>query len=94
MTRIQTFGGSHTERKLDVVEKYLTAYVKVMKEKSFELHYVDGFAGSGASSATGSADPLETGLFETREITQGSPVRALNIEPPFDRYLFIDSREA
>jgi three-Cys-motif partner protein len=94
MTRVQTFGGSHTERKLDVVESYLAAYVKVMKEKSFELHYVDGFAGSGASVAIGSDDVLETGLFDTREITQGSPVRALNINPPFDRYLFIDSNEA
>jgi three-Cys-motif partner protein len=88
--KIQNFGGSHTERKLDVVAKYLAAYVNVMKKNSFELHYVDGFAGSGASTAASGDDSLESGLFDTREIVEGSPVRALNIDPPFDRYLFID----
>lgn len=47
---IQSFGGEHTRRKLDVVEKYLTAYVTVMKKQDFRLFYVDGFAGSGGSS--------------------------------------------
>ena len=92
-SKIQSFGGSHTERKLDVVAKYLAAYVTVMKENSFELHYVDGFAGSGASTASGATDALEIGLFDTHEIVEGSPVRALNIDPAFDRYLFIDSNE-
>jgi three-Cys-motif partner protein len=93
-SKIQNFGGSHTERKLDVVAKYLVAYVNVMKKNSFELHYVDGFAGSGASTAASGDDSLESGLFDTREIVEGSPVRALNIDPPFDRYLFIDFDEA
>jgi three-Cys-motif partner protein len=94
ISKVQSFGGSHTERKLDVVAKYLSAYVTVMKRRSFELHYVDGFAGSGASAALGSDEAIETGLFDTREIVQGSPIRALNIIPPFDRYLFIDSNES
>ena len=92
-SKIQSFGGSHTERKLDVVAKYLAAYVTVMKQNSFELHYVDGFAGSGASTASGATDALEIGLFDTHEIVEGSPVRALNIDPAFDRYLFIDFNE-
>ena len=50
-SKIQTFGGSHTERKLDVVAKYLSAYVTVMKKQNFELHYVDGSAGSGEPRA-------------------------------------------
>lgn len=92
-SKIQPFGGSHTKRKLDVVAKYLAAYVTVMKKNSFELHYVDGFAGSGASTSAGADHVIETGLFDAREIIEGSPVRALNIDPPFDRYLFIDSNE-
>lgn len=94
--KAQSFGGSHTERKLDVLTKYLSAYVKVMKNwRQFELHYVDGFAGSGASEAKGAReDSLDPGLFETGRITQGSPLRALGIEPPFDHYLFIDEDEA
>jgi three-Cys-motif partner protein len=95
-SRIQSFGGSHTERKLDVLTKYLAAYVNVMKNwRQFELHYIDGFAGSGASEAKGNQDELlDPGLFETGRITQGSPLRALGIDPPFDRYLFIDENEA
>lgn len=93
-SRIQSFGGSHTERKLDVVAKYLSAYVTVMKRQNFELHYVDGFAGSGASTSSQEPDEAsEPGLFETGAITVGSPLRALQIDPPFDRYLFIDSNE-
>lgn len=93
-SKVQPFGGLHTGRKLDVVAKYLAAYVTVMKKQSFELLYFDGFAGSGASTASGTDIALETGLFDTREIIEGSPVRALNIDPPFDRYIFIDANEA
>lgn len=49
--RVQPFGGAHTRRKLDVVAKYLAAYVTVMKKQDFRLYYVDGFAGSGASAS-------------------------------------------
>ena len=93
-SKIQPFGGSHTKRKLDVVASYLASYVTVMKKKNFQLHYVDGFAGSGASSTSAADGSVETGLFDVREIVQGSPIRALNINPPFDRYLFIDSNAA
>lgn len=93
-SRVQKFGGTHTGRKLDVVAKYLAAYVTVMKQKSFTLHYVDGFAGSGASASSQDSDSgSELGLFETSEITIGSPLRALNINPPFDYYHFIDFSE-
>lgn len=51
--RVQSFGGEHTRRKLDVVANYLAAYVTVMKKQSFRLFYVDGFAGSGSIRAEG-----------------------------------------
>lgn len=93
MKPAQSFGGAHTRRKLDVVAKYLAAYVTVMKKQEFRLFYVDGFAGSGASvakSATGGGDHT---LFPVSEVVEGSPLRALSIEPPFDEYIFIDMKK-
>jgi three-Cys-motif partner protein len=93
--RVQAFGGEHTRRKLDVVAKYLAAYVTVMKRQDFRLFYVDGFAGSG-----GSAPKIETQsyddptLFPSAEFLEGSPVRALTVDPPFDHYVFIDKKGA
>jgi three-Cys-motif partner protein len=92
--RVQAFGGGHTRRKLDVVAKYLAAYVTVMKKQDFRLYYVDGFAGSGAStSKTESQRSDDPTLFSTADVVEGSPVRALEVEPPFDRYIFIDKSD-
>lgn len=89
--RVQSFGGEHTRRKLDVVAKYLAAYVTVMKKQDFRLVYVDGFAGSGASLPKGEVQvPLDPTLFPSADFVEGSPVRALTVDPPFDQYLFID----
>lgn len=89
--RIQAFGGEHTRRKLDVVAKYLAAYVTVMKKQEFRLFYVDGFAGSGASTPrTESLKSDDPTLFPTADVIDGSPVRALGIDPPFDQYIFIE----
>ncbi len=91
---IQRFGGSHTEQKLDVVAKYLAAYVTVMKKRDFKLTYVDAFAGFGASiSKKSSITPDDPTLFDTSAITSGSPVRALSVVPAFDEYLFIDTKK-
>lgn len=94
MTRVQRFGGVHTQQKLDAVAAYLQAYVTVMQKQRFKLSYVDGFAGSGASQAVSAeeeAQLLEANLYDSGAIVEGSPIRALNIDPPFDRYLFIDA---
>lgn len=94
MPRVQQFGGSHTERKLDAVQRYLEAYVTVMKKQSFTLSYVDGFAGSGASQALGDVveqSLLRDDLLDALSIIEGSPARALKINPPFDRYIFVDT---
>jgi three-Cys-motif partner protein len=94
MTRVQRFGGVHTQQKLDAVASYLQAYVTVMQKQCFKLSYVDGFAGSGASQAVSAeeeAQLLEANLYDSGAIVEGSPIRALNIVPPFDRYLFIDA---
>src|ERR1700752_2895221 len=89
--RVQPFGGEHTRRKLDVVAKYLVAYVTVMKKQNFRLFYVDGFAGSGASTSKAEAEKAQDPtLFPTSDVLDGSPIRALTVEPPFDQYIFVE----
>ena len=92
--RVQPFGGEHTRRKLDVVAKYLAAYVTVMKKQDFRLFYVDGFAGSGASTSKAEAErSQDPTLFPAAEVVEGSPRRALTVEPPFDEYIFVDKSD-
>ena len=86
----QGFGGEHTRRKLDVVAKYLSAYVTVMKKQRFRLFYVDGFAGSGASTSKADLLDSDPALFPASDVVEGSPLRALSVEPPFDNYIFIE----
>lgn len=92
--RVQAFGGKHTRKKLDVVAKYLAAYANVMKRQNFRLFYVDGFAGSGGSTPKGETSvALDPTLFPSADFIEGSPVRALGVDPPFDRYLFVDKSD-
>jgi three-Cys-motif partner protein len=89
-----SFGGEHTRRKLDVVAKYLAAYATVMKKQEFRLFYVDGFAGSGASTSRAEAEKSQDPtLFPTADVLEGSPIRALSVEPPFDHYVFIEKSD-
>lgn len=72
--------GAWSELKLEVLRKYATAYSTILtKQERFEHFYVDGFSGAGLhiSKSTGERIP-------------GSPRIALEIEPPFSRYFFID----
>jgi three-Cys-motif partner protein len=75
--------GRWSEEKLALLEKYLRAYAVIMnKQKQRWLrgyHYIDAFAGSGKPKAKD----------EERYIA-GSPLRALQCEPPFDGYWFIE----
>ena len=63
-----------------------------LKNKSFELWYIDAFAGSGERTAKRESG----GLFEgkpvetTRVQLDGSAKRALAIDPPFQRLVFIE----
>lgn len=83
-----TFGGGWTEVKLDKVSRYLAEYVKVMKNRSFTTMYVDAFAG------TGFMKPIKqhAGLFfeEQETVPAGSARLALDVNPPFSRYVFIE----
>ena len=96
----QEFGGHWTDKKLDCLRRYLQGYMRIMKgnEKAryFKTNYVDAFAGTGyieIRSTEDSASELLPGfeLDQNREsLKKGSPCLALEIEPPFDNYIFIE----
>jgi len=81
-----------TGRKLDVIEEYLSMYQKALVNFSFQTIYVDGFAGSGEVPLAEHRD----GLFvdeDVKTVIAGSADRALKVDPPFARYIFIDKRK-
>jgi len=71
--------GYWSEVKLDIVRKYAKAYSTIMTRKRLNHVYIDGFAGPGVNIAR------STGKF-----VPGSPLNALNIEPKFNGFYFID----
>lgn len=82
----QAFGGRWTEIKLDMLAAYLHAYAKVMKNQPYRRWYVDAFAGTGFRSISDSG-----GLLEKEATTAAGSARlALDVEPPFDRYVLIE----
>ena len=74
--------GEWSEVKLDIIREYGHAYSRIMSDpKRSYLHhvYIDAFAGSGTHVAR-----------STGQHVRGSPLNALNVEPPFEQYYFID----
>jgi three-Cys-motif partner protein len=95
MPTSQPFGGDWTEDKLERVRKYLQAYVHVLKDKRFRFAYIDAFAGTGyrAESQPGRAPSLllpELAEDESQQFLDGSARIALQIEPRFHKYIFIE----
>jgi hypothetical protein len=69
-----------SEAKLEIVRKYTKAYTTILRNQlGFSHLYIDAFAGAGAHISR-----------TTDEFVAGSPLQALNIDPPFDEYQFID----
>jgi three-Cys-motif partner protein len=97
VTQQEMFGGPWTQQKLQVLSKYLRAYRRIFERNErarfYKVSYVDAFAGTGVI-------PRDTpGMFvdffpelaeAEEEFRKGSVKRALEVEPPFDRYLFIE----
>jgi three-Cys-motif partner protein len=83
------FAGMHTVEKLKVLESYLTAYQKVLKNRNFETIFFDAFAGTGEI-------PIDEpgGLFQSVEevepFIEGSARRALGVKPPFSQYILVE----
>src|SRR5262245_27335517 len=95
----QRFGGDWTERKLEVLAKYLKSYTTALKRTSFEKLYIDAFAGTGyrqvrrdSEGQTAPAAQLLPDLaeVEAQTLLEGSARRALATDPRFDRYVFIE----
>jgi three-Cys-motif partner protein len=91
------FGGGWTQRKLDVLKKYLQAYTKIFKRnplaRFYSISYVDAFAGTGTlrrPALGGLAKFLPELLENEKEFRKGSVKRALEVEPPFANYVFIE----
>lgn len=83
------FFGAHTERKLDVIARYLQSYTTVLKRSSFETIFFDAFAGTGEMPSDRPSDLL-SGVEEVQPFVEGSARRALAVEPPFSRYIFVE----
>lgn len=72
--------GTWSEAKLELIRKYGKAYSTILSKRPNLTHaYIDAFAGAGMHVSR-----------KTGELVQGSPVQALEINPPFGEYHFID----
>jgi three-Cys-motif partner protein len=88
-----TFGGSWTEEKLAVMRSYFAAYAQALKNQRFAKWYIDAFAGTGERKEVkrpGGRPLFGDDANEVWEAKDGSVRIALGIDPPFDRYIFID----
>lgn len=97
LTQQTIFGGSWTQQKLELLSKYLSAYTKIFrknpKAQFYTTTYVDAFAGTGVivRPALGGLAKLFPGIEQAEEkFRKGSVRRALEVEPPFDKYVLIE----
>jgi three-Cys-motif partner protein len=97
MTKQIAFGGFWTDQKLRVLSKYLSQYRRIFdrneRARFYEVTYLDAFAGTGKIPRA-FQDPSPILIPELsipdEEFRKGSVRRALEIEPPFNHYLFIE----
>jgi three-Cys-motif partner protein len=96
---LQLFGGDWTERKLEALARYLRAYATALSKNSFVKIYIDAFAGTGyreqrvqdSGDARNIFDDDESLLqAEPQRFLAGSARLALEVQPQFDQYLFIE----
>jgi len=84
------FGGSWTEKKIQVLEMYAKQFLTVFKNQpNQKLLYFDGFAGSGDIE-------IDAGEDSAKLIIEGAATRILNINKPreFDMYYFVEKKKA
>ena len=75
---------------LSVVRTYLKMYATALKNQPFRRLYIDAFAGTGdRTDKRRSTLPL-LDLPEFEAVAKGSARLALEVDPPFDRYILIE----
>jgi three-Cys-motif partner protein len=93
------FGGDWTEEKLERVRKYLSAYTIIFarnpRARMLTPIYVDAFAGTGYRTLSYPAAEADVPLPELLEhdnqtFLKGSARIALEVDPPFKQYIFIE----
>jgi three-Cys-motif partner protein len=87
---VHSFGGAWTERKLSVVRRYLEIYTQALKNQAFQRVYIDAFAGTGDRTDKQRKTLPLLDLPEFEAVRKGSARLALEVEPPFHRYVLIE----
>jgi three-Cys-motif partner protein len=75
--------GYWSEVKLSILDEYAKPYNQITHKHRLKTVYIDGFAGAGRHRAK-----------KSDRLIDGSPVRAMNVDPPFDLLHFIDIDKA
>lgn len=89
------FGSPATELKLSVVKAYLHAFTTALHRSFGQLWYIDGFAGTGERAERVPARRgglLGDDLPERINRWRGSAKIAIDVEPPFNRLIFVEKR--
>lgn len=97
-SREHQFGGEWTTVKLKVLAHYLQSYTTALKKTRFHKLYIDAFAGTGYRDVRrdDEEDSPQNTLFpdlaepEPQSFLDGSARLALQTEPHFDQYIFIE----
>jgi three-Cys-motif partner protein len=75
--------GDWSELKLEILKKYASAYSSILAQKNLHHAYIEGFAGAGRHISK-----------RSKELIPGSTQNALDIQPPFEEYYFVDLNSA
>lgn len=101
MTIQEQFGGAWTQQKLAVLSKYLQAYARIFdknpRARYYKTTYVDAFAGTGVIKRPGLGEFAKhfPRLIEAeQEFRKGSVRRSLELNPGFNKYVFIEKSAA
>lgn len=93
------FGGDWTDKKIETLKKYLETYASIFErnekaKRYLKPIYIDAFAGTGFRNCkTESRDEKTFDMFnekETEQLLKGSATIALEVEPSFQKYIFIE----
>jgi three-Cys-motif partner protein len=87
------FGSQDTDLKLSIVEAYLQTYTKALSGIWPQLWFIDAFAGTGKRTVRVAArgkDLFDEAVSERVEQRRGSGRIALDIDPPFNRVVFME----